>query len=438
MAVSKNLCRSFVALLGLALTAVLAFPLFAYGDEGALGAATVSDLQAAGAPADDGVALFRLYNPYSGEHFYTEDAAERDYLAFLGWHYEGVGWYAPRDTGDPVYRLYNPNAGDHHYTLDAGERDHLVSVGWIFEGVGWCSPSAGEPRLGLYREYNPNARSGAHNFTTDGDEHAHLVSLGWRPEGLGWYALPQSAQLADGWIREGDSWRLYRGGRALANQWVVTAVGPPIACAGGLQRYWIDASGALACGRMVDPSNSLDSNAGYKAYAEWDGRIARNTYRQFNGAWYRLDNDGAIQSDTVVNRLYFKAQAYSSPSRYLIMVDIDDPRTVVFEGSRGRWSIKYVMDCCTGAPHTPTVQGVYRVGMHGYSFGEDKGYSCYYWTQFYGNYLFHTRKYYPHSSTLKDGTMGARVSEGCVRLYDEDAKWIYYNVPVGTTVVTTV
>ncbi|MDE5757872.1 MAG: hypothetical protein K2H85_04585, partial [Allobaculum sp.] len=83
----------------------------------------------------------RLYNPNSGEHFYTKDNHEKDVLVELGWQYEGIGWVAP--TGPvaqaPVYRLYNPNAGDHHYTKDANEKDTLVRVGWSFEGVGWYS-----------------------------------------------------------------------------------------------------------------------------------------------------------------------------------------------------------------------------------------------------------------------------------------------------------
>ena len=73
--------------------------------------------------------MYRLYNPYSGEHFYTSSAYERNSLAEIGWNYEGVGWVAPTTDGEPVYRLYNANAGDHHYTVSAEERDALVGVG---------------------------------------------------------------------------------------------------------------------------------------------------------------------------------------------------------------------------------------------------------------------------------------------------------------------
>ena len=47
-------------------------------------------------------AMYRLYNPNSGEHFYTGSIEERDMLDRVGWNYEGVAWTAPTNTGDPV------------------------------------------------------------------------------------------------------------------------------------------------------------------------------------------------------------------------------------------------------------------------------------------------------------------------------------------------
>lgn len=131
------------------------------------------------------VPMYRLYNPNSGEHFYTKTTSERDHLRSVGWRYEGIGWQAPA-SGNPVYRLYNPNAGDHHYTLNASERDHLKKVGWRYEGISWYSPSSGTP---LYRLYNPNAKAGAHHYTPITSERDQLKKLGWRYEGIAWYAV---------------------------------------------------------------------------------------------------------------------------------------------------------------------------------------------------------------------------------------------------------
>lgn len=127
----------------------------------------------------------RLYNPNSGEHFYTDKILERDTLVIAGWQYEGIGWGAP-DQGNPVYRLYNPNAGDHHYTVNPAEKNLLVSKGWRYEGIGWYSDS--QNTIPLYRAYNPNAKAGSHNYTTGLGEQNSLVKLGWKNEGIGWYA----------------------------------------------------------------------------------------------------------------------------------------------------------------------------------------------------------------------------------------------------------
>jgi Rib/alpha/Esp surface antigen-like repeat protein len=142
--------------------------------------------------------MHRLYNPNSGEHFYTASDHERDHLVSLGWRSEGEGWYAPVKSSTPVYRLYNPNAGDHHYTASRAERGWLVGKGWRYEGVGWYSSDS--KAVALYRQYNPNARSGAHNYTTSRGESDHLVSVGWRYEGTAWYGTTRGASqgpLAD-------------------------------------------------------------------------------------------------------------------------------------------------------------------------------------------------------------------------------------------------
>ena len=151
----------------------------------AAGIANYFGLSKAG--ASDGT-MYRLYNPNSGEHFYTASSGERDNLIAVGWNYEGVGWTAPTSSNTPVYRLYNPNAGDHHYTTSDYERDSLVKAGWRYEGIGWYSADA-EGGVPLYRQYNPNARTGTHNYTTSAYERDSLIKAGWRDEGIGWYAL---------------------------------------------------------------------------------------------------------------------------------------------------------------------------------------------------------------------------------------------------------
>ena len=175
--------------------------------------------------------MYRLYNPNSGEHFYTGSVEERDMLIAAGWQYEGVAWNAPTKTGAPVYRLYNPNSGDHHYTMSEVERDMLVGYGWRYEGVAFTFPenaglpvyrlyepehgehlytmdesekdrliadgwnyegvafnSATEYEVAQYRLHNPNEKRGAYHFTGSEEEKQNLLNAGWEDQGIGFYS----------------------------------------------------------------------------------------------------------------------------------------------------------------------------------------------------------------------------------------------------------
>jgi len=135
------------------------------------------------------IAMLRLYNPNTGEHFYTGSTEERDMLVAAGWNYEGVAWNAPVKEGAPIYRLYNPNSGDHHYTGSAEERDMLVELGWNYEGVAWNTLHPNN--YPQYRMYNPNADIGSHHYSGSVEEREMLVSVGWIYEGIGWYGSPK-------------------------------------------------------------------------------------------------------------------------------------------------------------------------------------------------------------------------------------------------------
>lgn len=134
---------------------------------------------------ESSVEVYRLYNPYSGEHLYTLSSSERDHLSSIGWNYEGIGWYAPT-SGDSVYRLYNPYSGDHLYTTSSSEYASLQTIDWKGEGTAWhTAPAAsGEP---LFRQFNPYETIGTHNYTLSVAERDNLVSLGWQDEGIAWY-----------------------------------------------------------------------------------------------------------------------------------------------------------------------------------------------------------------------------------------------------------
>ena len=226
---------------------------------------TTPDPAATPAPAVQN--MYRLYNPNTGEHFYTASLGEAKHVAEAGWRWEGIGWVAPASSGTPVYRLYNPNAGDHHYTTSAGERDWLTSLGWRYEGIGWYSDAS--DALPVYRQYNPNAKAGAHNFTQNHYEDQALARAGWKPEGIGWYASTHSANAIQGFWLVCRSW-------------------------GSLSRYWVGSDATIVKSRLVTP----DEGAGYYAYATSSGAVLDGVTNLGDGRIALAHSNGEVEMRT--------------------------------------------------------------------------------------------------------------------------------------------
>ena len=130
---------------------------------------------------------------------------------------------------------------------------------------------------------------------------------------------------------------------------------------------------------------------------------------------------------------YINSKNLVSTTYYLIAVDTKNFRTYIFTGSKNNWKLVKNYVCSIGKPSTPTPKVNFTVGIKGLSFGERHGYKCRYYTQFKGNYLFHSIIYNLNGS-VRDGRLGMALSDGCVRLSLENAKWIYENIPKGTLV----
>ena len=224
------------------------------------------------------------------------------------------------------------------------------------------------------------------------DELDSFARSGWLYKDGSWFYLdPSTFVMRTGWVAVGGSWYYLNSSGRMQAGWINL----------GGTWYWLDSSGTMATGwRIVDGS--------------WQ-------YFMSNGAW-------------VSDYMDAKAQGYSSNTNWLILVDTSRCLTSIYTGARGNWTLNRRYVCSTGKASTPTVLGEYQVYGKGYSFGH--GYTCYYYTQFYGDYLFHSSPYYVNSNQVMDPTMGVPSSAGCVRLEIQNAKWIYDNIPYGTKVVT--
>ncbi|MDR3595746.1 L,D-transpeptidase [Clostridium sp.] len=155
--------------------------------------------------------------------------------------------------------------------------------------------------------------------------------------------------------------------------------------------------------------------------------------RLFESKKYNIENNRADDvNQNSSNSSY--VNNFSSETNYLIWVNLKSFKVNIFQGSKNNWNLIHSYICTIGKPSTPTPKGVYTVGIKGLYFGVEKGYKCWYYTQFKGNYLFHSIIYNLDGS-VRDGRLGMRLSDGCIRLAKENAKWIYDNIPQGTKVV---
>ena len=81
------------------------------------------------APAD-GVPVWRLYSGKT--HLFTADPVEKKQLLSIGWKDEGQAFVSGGSR--PIYRMYNPYSGEHLLTASLKEHDAATKAGWYCEG----------------------------------------------------------------------------------------------------------------------------------------------------------------------------------------------------------------------------------------------------------------------------------------------------------------
>ena len=166
----------------------------------------------------------------------------------------------------------------------------------------------------------------------------------------------------------------------------------------------------------------LDSDGFYWLYAKVTDPEGHQSY-----AGTRVK---VISGDSVY--VYNMIRNLTSPTEWLLAVDTESCLVGVYYKMPYGWEEGALWLCSPGTYYTPTVKGLFSVDSRGYYF-DSYGVRCYYWTQFYGDYLFHSTTYYTNGAP-KDTRLGMHLSHGCVRLETSNAKWIYETIPSGTTV----
>ena len=143
-----------------------------------------------------------------------------------------------------------------------------------------------------------------------------------------------------------------------------------------------------------------------------------------------LSNINNISSSTI-NQL-----SISSNTKYLIHVDLANQKTNIYSGKINNWLLVKSFVCSTGVDDEETPTGIYTVKDKGeWFFSEKYNQGGKYWVQFSDNYLFHSLPYDKTKTNIVDPTLGKPSSHGCVRLSEEDSKWLYDNVKRDSKVI---
>ncbi len=191
---------------------------------------------------------------------------------------------------------------------------------------------------------------------------------------------------------------------------------------GALQRYYMDGDAHAAVTSFFRVDGNLYYGIG------WQGYVLRNSTIGYDGSVYVADNDGVLTKrkySPLVQSMVDRAQGFSSSTGWLVLVDRSDCHVAVFSGGRGNWDLYDDFACVVGAPSSPTITGTYATQSRRPSLDTDS--RARYCTQINGGYFFHT-------ILSSNSELGHWASHGCVRLPVEKARWIYYNLPLRTTV----
>ncbi|MBR1780295.1 MAG: L,D-transpeptidase family protein, partial [Oscillospiraceae bacterium] len=237
----------------------------------------------------------------------------------------------------------------------------------------------------------------------------------WKFINDAWYRFDGNGRMLTGWSKVDDVWyffgpggQMVTGWKFINGTWYHFEDGGAMTADATVDNYYLKSNGSMAADEWVDDFH----------YADTDGTL--------------LERDRAM-----IN----KAQGLASSTKYLMLVNLTTHRVGIFTGSKGNWTLLHYWECSTGKPSTPTVVGTYTVQAKGTYFNTSRG-RCWYYTQFYGNYLFHSITYdrsgtgLNNPGNVQEGAMGVSISHGCVRLTIDHAYWIYSNIPSGTKVVT--
>ena len=128
---------------------------------------------------------------------------------------------------------------------------------------------------------------------------------------------------------------------------------------------------------------------------------------------------------------------YRSKTKFLIWISHYTQEVNIFRGKKGHWKLIKTYTCTTGGFKRRSPHGLFKIGKKEKKWDYYNRYISYI-SHFHKRNAFHSRihrkKAYGGGYYYPD--LGAPGSNGCIRLYDRNAKYIYRVIPKGTTVIS--
>ena len=361
-----------------------------------------------------------------------------------GWVKTAGGWYYLTGSGAMATGWYQVG-GTWYYSNNSG----TMQTGWVKVGNTWYYMNgSGAMQTGWVK-----TSSGWYYLTGSG-----AMATDWYQVGGTWYYSNNSGTMQTGWVNPHGTWYYLDGSGAMAtNRWIgnyyVTASGA-MAKNTWVGSYWVGADGKWvpSSGSTAGSGGNWEQSGSTWYYINSDGSRVCNNWKRVNGKWYYFEADGSMVTGWKRiggYKYYFNGSGamvqdldsvIGRQSSYYITVNRAKCQVMVYAKSEtGRYDIPVkTFVCSVGLPGTPTPTGTFTTPakyrwhtLMGPSYGQ-------YCTRIVGGVLFHSvagSNMTSHNLSAGNYNMlGQPASHGCVRLCVRDAKWIYDNCALGTTV----
>ena len=153
----------------------------------------------------------------------------------------------------------------------------------------------------------------------------------------------------------------------------------------------------------------------------------------------KLGSDGKATVSGAKAEMIIKVQNKSSSTSWLCCTDKDNHKVGIFKGYKGHWELVKYWPVAVGAwvnGKSKTPSGDYRIAYKQYRMTHLTSFYYVSWTT--AGVGYHSQLYsinvYSHHNPIVDHSMSCHISNGCMRLYLDNAIWIYNNVPTNSAV----